>query len=184
MSRRAALIWIAILVGAAFACSSSYSGEEAPATATPDDAGGTTPDSAAPADAASDADVAIDAGSDAPADPCDQDRDGFRAATASCGGDDCDDSDSRAHPGDGGFVAAAPGASNGDWNCNGAVERQFASNVTCSDFVPFPGPCSGHAGFTGDPACGAKGTFVTCTYPGNGSACANGVTEMRAQGCR
>lgn len=32
-------------------------------------------------------------------DPCDVDRDGFRAATAACGGDDCDDASSTRYPG-------------------------------------------------------------------------------------
>src|SRR5690606_35032132 len=102
--RRGALIASASIV-VAIACSTPYR----------EDARKLDPRTA---DAEADRDAGVDA-----TDSCDQDGDGFRAANAICGGDDCDDEDARAHP-NAGFVAAVPPAStNGDWDCNGVLEK-------------------------------------------------------------
>lgn len=128
-----------------------------------------------------DAEAAEDADVDA-MDPCDQDRDGFRAANALCGGDDCDDGDPRAHP-NADFVAAAPPATtNGDWNCDGVIEKQWATHVSCFS-VGGSSACDTLSGFLDDPACGESGRFVQCELR-SGSRCVPAAFEIRRQSCR
>ena len=76
---------------------------------------------------------------DGPLDPneasCDRDKDGYLAAKAGCDAGspdavDCDDLDSRAHPG-ADFLTDLPTMKLlGDWNCNGIIEPQYPS-VSC-----------------------------------------------------
>jgi hypothetical protein len=116
---------------------------------------------------------------------CDCDKDGFHKVQSGCDASalqknvDCDDSDTRYRP-DQGFLTDLPEPPrNGDWNCNGAVEKLFEVNVTCTNFLV--GGC-GKQGFRGDPACGASDTYVSCTP--NGPTCKEGTTEVRKQACR
>jgi len=131
-------------------------------------------------DAGTEASAPPDAASDAP-DPCDKDRDGYRAT--SCGGNDCDDDDGRAHPG-AGFLTDPPQApTNGNWDCTGVVEKQIGingglcatrSSTTCGAF---------NGRFAGDPACGANDTMQICTW--TGSTCIIITTQTGSrQGCK
>ena len=73
---------------------------------------------------------------------------------------------------------------NGDWNCDGVVERQHGVNVDCEDHSLTSAACGSIHGFTGEPACGTAGQWVTCIYPGVGPKCSSGTIETRTQGCR
>jgi hypothetical protein len=129
-------------------------------------------------------DYIFEAAPDAPA--CDQDQDGY-LAMGTCGGNDCDDQDGRAHPG-AGFVTDLPHPpTNGDWNCDGALEKEYLwTNLTCGGLNL--GQCPSIYGFQHDPGCGQTDTFVTCTtgYVAGilGLTCTNGSTDTRKQGCR
>lgn len=115
-------------------------------------------------------------------DPCDVDRDGYRAKGGSCGGNDCDDGDPRANPGVASFVTFdATGKSHGgDWNCNGTIERQLPINVSCG--LLGGATCSATKGFTGSPVCGTSGKYVQCVT--SGALCVEGTTKTEIQGCR
>jgi hypothetical protein len=147
----------------------------------------------APSDAPANADGAGDAndaaGEDAPdgapdAATCDEDHDTYQAQGAICGGLDCDDHDPRANPGVMSFQTYAPQApTNGDWNCDGVVEKQYSTNVSCNMLMLGPA-CVTFTGFTGDPACGSSGAFVQCTASTLGLTCTDGPTSMQVQGCK
>lgn len=144
---------------------------------------------AGPTDAASSdgSDIISDAAPDAPppedAGPdCDVDGDGY-AAEGSCGGSDCDDSDPRRNPGVTAPQSHDGGATGGDWNCNGVVERLYNYNVSCAGLAL--GECTNVEGFTTSPRCGQSGTYVTCR-PGGALnlLCVVGTSEVRTQQCR
>jgi len=128
----------------------------------------------APDDASLDGaqEAAADAGGDE-TDPCDKDRDGFKAIGA-CGGNDCNDDDPRVHPG-ADFRTDVPDAGPllGDWNCDGNVEQEWNA-ITC-------GATSCNAqGFDAPTSCGMVGNFVVCS----GVLCPAADAGTRAQGCR
>lgn len=161
--------------GVAAACGDPYEGE--------------IPNTEAPVrDAAVEADVPVDASEDAAnlpdagdagvdADPCDRDRDGFRDKSDACGGDDCDDDDDRAHP-DAGFTSTpATTTTNGDFDCDGVVTRQFKENVSCA----LLGDCT-LQGFSGNPPCGVASEYIQCK--GTNLNCSIGTSEIRTQGCK
>lgn len=113
-------------------------------------------------------------------DKCDCDGDGFRSNNPTCpdAGRDCNDLD-KFIPHDG-FVASPPVGHDGDWDCNGTVLKQFPVNINCGLLAN----CSA-AGFTGDPACGTAGTFVTCKPSLLPLVlCEVKSTETVIQGCR
>ncbi len=106
---------------------------------------------------------------------CDEDQDGY--LSQACGGDDCNDHDARVHPNaaDGGFVFDVPsGFPNGDWNCDGVVEKEWPF-VACGLTS-----CQAQS-FAVDTACGATAQFVSCTGT---LACAAVDAGSRTQGCR
>lgn len=122
----------------------------------------------------------FEAGADANA--CDLDEDGYRSKGDACGGLDCDDTDERANPGvDAALTYGAGPPLNGDWDCNGRVEKTYNVNVSCAGLSILS--CGG-SGFTNDPPCGGEGTLVTCGKIQDGLFC--GVTAQRKdiQGCR
>jgi hypothetical protein len=133
----------------------------------PDDGAAPPPDDAAPA------------GDGSPVSPqCDQDSDGH-AARGGCGGDDCCDTDSRAHPGVTQYFDGQDACSSFDYDCNGQEEQEF-STLSCQlDF--FGGSCSG-AGFDQATACGAMGSWTNCNWVVFGCTQAGG--SSRVQGCR
>jgi hypothetical protein len=120
---------------------------------------------------------------------CDCDMDGYRpvvgVATCSNAPGDCDDLDPRAFP-DSGFRTDQPTAdTNGDWNCDTHVTRQFNVNINCADFVqPLTGTCTTIEGFQTDPPCGESAIYVTCANNGFNAPCKQGTTVMLTQGCK
>jgi hypothetical protein len=121
----------------------------------------------------------FEAAADAPA--CDQDQDMALALGGACGGQDCDDEDPRAHPGQG-YLTALPRATTmyGDWNCNHVIEKQFPTNVNCGASIT---NCDATSGFMDDPACGTAGMFVQCMTM-NVIFCVVGSSSMQLQGCK
>jgi len=114
-------------------------------------------------------------------DPCDKDRDGFKAKGGTCGGNDCDDDDDRASPSVSTYLTfdATGKGHAGDWNCDGTVKRQFEINVSCG--LLGGGACSSTKGFTGNPTCGTSGKYVQCVT--SGALCVEGTTTTQIQGC-
>jgi len=123
---------------------------------------------------------------------CDCDKDGYRSASqdaAACDAGfakeiDCDDLDPRAHP-KAGFVDAAPTPqTQGDWNCDGVVNREIAAvDVNCGihSGLDILG-CNGTEGFTKDPFCGESATYVVCKA--SGTNCAAESNTPKIQGCK
>jgi hypothetical protein len=92
-------------------------------------------------------------------DPCDLDEDGYRA-TGSCGGADCCDFDSRAHPGDTSYYPNEDACGSFDYDCDGKEEQEYGQGGCQLGFFS----CSG-AGFDKTvPTCGVSATFDTCPY--------------------
>lgn len=122
---------------------------------------------------------------------CDCDKDGYRSVNqdaAACDAGfakeiDCDDLDPRAHP-NAGFVDAAPTPqTQGDWNCDGVVNREVpAVNVNCAALGALSG-CSSAEGFVDDPGCGEAKSYVTCKVV-NVTGCANATNIVKVQGCK
>jgi hypothetical protein len=111
---------------------------------------------------------------------CNCDGDDAASEAGTCGGNDCNDLDPFI-PHDG-YVKSKPVGHSGDWNCDGIVTKQFPVNVDCGLLAN----CK-TAGFTGDPACGTAGEFVTCkelAIPLSGVLCQKGATETVIQACK
>ena len=194
---RRALLLAALAAGAALtpvvACATPYAqvqADAADAASLPETAAAdATPDVVLVDSGDPDALVVKDAGGKIDAagcTSCDCDGDGFndlaKPGCADAGGmNDCDDTDSRTHPGQGYLVDLAAPPRNGDWNCDGVVNKLYAPNLTCSGLLG--ATCSATSGFTGDPACGAAGTLVTCVV--SGVSCAVGAQgTMTRQACK
>jgi len=124
----------------------------------------------------------FEAGADANA--CDLDEDGYRSKGDACGGLDCDDTDERANPGvDAALTFGAGPPLDGDWDCNGRVQKTYDVNISCAGLSILS--CGG-SGFTNDPPCGGEGMLVTCGKLSNGLGLFCGVATQRreTQGCR
>jgi hypothetical protein len=129
--------------------------------------GSSNPDAGAaselPPDDAGSPDVHVldpDAAYEEAGDPCDLDEDGYKAATGSCGGDDCCDFDSRAHPGETAYYPSPDACGSFDYDCDGKDVSEYGQGNCNLGFFT----CSG-AGFAGTPpACGVSATFDTCPY--------------------
>jgi hypothetical protein len=124
----------------------------------------------------------FEAAPDAPS--CDMDQDHDNAKGGVCGGTDCDDDDPRAYLNEPDFETYTPTkVTNGDWNCDGIVETQFPPNFTCGGLLK--SNCTGNAGFTDAPACGATSTsFITCKLNLAGVLCVTDTTSSNVQGCK
>jgi hypothetical protein len=169
------------LVAAAFGMAGALVGACALVAQVEEVSYGPTPTDSATSEDASVEATTVDATSErAPIDDgCDEDHDGSRA-TGACGGDDCDDTDPRTHPG-ADFVSEPPPAGRmGDWNCDGVVTKQYPERFTC--FVD-TAQCVTVAGFLGDAPCGQNADFITCQLAG-GTTCAPEAPTKHAQGCR
>jgi hypothetical protein len=115
---------------------------------------------------------------------CDYDHDGYLAGAdvSTCGGNDCDDTDAHANPGVVSFQYWLPlGKMNGDWNCNGKVDKQYQTKINCSSLVNVQ--CNTIQGFTDDPGCSMLGNFVQCTSTLIGVNCMDGPGQPVRQGC-
>jgi hypothetical protein len=109
---------------------------------------------------------------------CDCDGDGHLAAGL-CGGDDCDDHDPKAYPGEPVYYATADADPmvGFDWDCSGTAERnpQLVKTVNCG-LIGLP--CTADTGFltaTTAPSCGQSGKWGTCKQQGVG--CVEDVIE-------
>jgi hypothetical protein len=96
---------------------------------------------------------------------CDCDEDGFndldKPGCESAGGDkDCDDTEPRARPNQDWIDTAPASAGNGDWNCNGKLEKRFKTGESCASGLSIG--CAGREGFRENPACGEEGAYVVC----------------------
>jgi hypothetical protein len=128
-----------------------------------------------------------DAGHDA-GNPCDVDGDGYLAEGA-CGGNDCCDTDSRAHPYQTPppipwFTSPMYGPDRcGSWAyaCEKTPVEEFPVNFTCGG-TGLTG-CTGGPGFMGtDPGCGGSGDFYNCEANGV-LACKAVLSGTESQGC-
>lgn len=108
---------------------------------------------------------------------CDCDGDQANALGA-CQGDDCDDGDARAHPGQTMYFGTPAPQAGFDFDCNGVSERdpRLAIAVDCSGLAL---PCDSAVGFLGvvPPACGVHADWGTCKA--NGLVCAEDVIELQ-----
>ncbi len=128
-------------------------------------------------DQASDVVAIIDSPIDPDAASCDRDYDGYRSKACD-GGDDCDDLDKRAHPNADFREEIGVPPTNGDWNCNGTVEKLYLP-ANCSGFST---NCTAILGFAADEACGATGPYVQCTQAV--ITCGQADAGIRKQGCK
>ncbi|MDF2691860.1 MAG: hypothetical protein K0S65_243 [Labilithrix sp.] len=97
---------------------------------------------------------------------CDCDSDNYndpdRDGCAPSGGQfDCDDIDSRTRPLQGFLFDKAEAPRNGDWDCNGKVEKLWNESTTCAGLTLGLG-CPNIFGFTEPVACGEKGNWIRC----------------------
>jgi hypothetical protein len=132
-------------------------------------------DASAPIDTGTDVVQPNEAGVDS-GDPCDKDHDGYKDMNNGCGGNDCNDDDSRYHPGQDWVYDVPDAAPWGDWNCDGDAEPRYKP-ATCG--LTF---CNseGYANSSGA-GCGITNPWVSCTAP---VTCAPVDAGMQTQGCR
>jgi hypothetical protein len=108
--------------------------------------------------------------------PCDCDGDGYLAEGSSCAGNDCDDGDPDAHPGQTGWFTTPRKTAGGfDYDCNGTVELEFTSVISC--VVALCPTTQGYFGTT--PQCGQAADWGDCT----GALCQKHVLQQQAQAC-
>jgi hypothetical protein len=188
MRRRLPAVVVALILGACTFPGVTYTADGPPDAFSPPESsvGDDSPASGEDGMASEAGDVAPkDGPTDAPGtetSTCDQDQDGFMAIGGTCGGQDCDDDDPRAYPGEPNYLTALPRATTmyGDWNCNHVVEKLFPTNVDCTKAIT---NCTSVSGFTGDPGCGTAGPFVQCMTM-NVIFCVAGATSMQVQACK
>ena len=126
----------------------------------------------------------LEAGIDA-ASCCDCDGDGFKADGGACPklSDDCDDLHPYLKPGQAFITSPVWDTTHTpvfDWDCNGAVSKQYNYGISCGTNV---GGCN-KQGFATDVACGASGTYVFCKPANLGLNCMVDRMETRTQACR
>lgn len=112
--------------------------------------------------------VAFEAGCDS----CDCDGDGYlNGLDAGCeptdGAVDCDDFDSRTHPGASFYAFPPESPRYGDWDCKNGVEKFPADKFDCSKLTAalLSSKCESYSGFVDSVECGSKGTYVICKSP-------------------
>jgi hypothetical protein len=101
-------------------------------------------------------DVKID---DGVVDCSDPDKDDDQHDDEACGGDDCDDTDARAHPGQTSYFEEANAVIGFDYDCSGTPTQEFATDA-CTGVT-----CTTASVFISDTpvACGSDAVFATCT---------------------
>jgi hypothetical protein len=88
---------------------------------------------------------------------------------------DCDDNDALVNP-EGTFQDQPRTDGSYDYDCDGAIQKEFPNGGTCSD--PLLGSCSYSAGWDGDvPDCGSTGDYLT-------DCCGGEETATYTQSCR
>jgi hypothetical protein len=96
---------------------------------------------------------------------CDDDKynDLGKPGCASAGGqNDCDDNDTRSHPLQGYLFDKAESPRNGDWDCNGGVEKLYTREDTTCAGLTLGLNCGNIFGFTQPVPCGEKGPWIRC----------------------
>lgn len=112
---------------------------------------------------------------------CDCDGDTYAAKGPPCNGDDCDDADNRAHPGQT-TPYDTPSPSNGyDFDCNGQTIPEHTKKLDCGLGVALCPPPTTQGYLATPPACGQSGDWGYCTN--DGIACKPTVAESRKQKC-
>jgi hypothetical protein len=119
---------------------------------------------------------------DAPPDPdvlnCDKDNDTFRAAGPPCNGNDCCDTDSNAHPGQGGYFTSEDNCHDWDYNCDKSTEEEWGM-WGCSGLGL---ACTPTAGFIGSPPeCGLSAPWSDDC--GGAVTCGPNTTSSNPQAC-
>lgn len=123
---------------------------------------------------------ARDATGDAPP-VCDFDMDTYKAEGATCGGNDCCDTDNQAHPGQTTYFTGTDACGSFDYNCSGSPEPEYPGNLKCGGTGATG--CTGGSAFIGPaPSCGTMGLYGTCVANGL-LACQQGNEMMVTQGC-
>jgi hypothetical protein len=96
-------------------------------------------------------------------------------------GQDCDDGDAEAHPGQTTFFEQpSKGAKSFDFNCDKIEEKEHGSLVSCS---PAGAGCTGDGWSGAVPACGQTGSYAKCFKQSGMSACSQTVSTP-VQRCR
>lgn len=179
-----------LIVGVVVACGRYGEAEVAdtPAPAAPDAA-----NDVAVVDAPSSADVNVPDAADACDGPCSCDGDDDGEPAIACGGRDCNDNDKRVRP-TADFLPDAPivtmtdgPGANGDWNCDGKVEKKLPVGLKCTAGI---GSCTGSVtnqgagleGFADDPPCGGSGTYYKCVV--EGLSCVMKAQGSMVQACK
>jgi hypothetical protein len=127
----------------------------------------------------------VDAGDALAASPeagstCDEDGDGHLAMGPACGGDDCCDHDAHVHPGQVAYFTSAGACGGFDYDCDGKESPEYAgASCQWSSFA-----CSGDGFAAPTPACGATGTFTSCSLPWYNVFSCTGSNAQQAQACR
>jgi hypothetical protein len=116
-----------------------------------------------------DALVVVDAGGKVDAagcTACSCDGDEYNKPDAGCpavaGEYDCDDNDTRTHPYQGYLFDKAEPPRNGDWDCNGKVEKLWTNESASCAGLTLGVNCQNIFGFTEPVACGEKGRWIRC----------------------
>jgi hypothetical protein len=110
---------------------------------------------------------------------CDQDHDNFKGPQ--CGGNDCCDTDSNAHPNQKMFFPMQDACKSWDYNCDMTIEYEFPQTIPCTG-TPTLG-CNGGPGFLGSEDCGQSGPYGSC-QPNGALACSLKQTGTDTQGCQ
>jgi hypothetical protein len=115
--------------------------------------------------------------------PCDCDGDGYLDKGGSCGGDDCDDADNRAHPGQGEFYdSQSKGVGGFDFDCDGTPLPKFHV-VNCGvGLLACPPPAQGDGYEAPVPSCGVEAMYVKCVM--SGAVCVKQNTSPLKMPCK
>jgi hypothetical protein len=93
---------------------------------------------------------------------------------------DCDDLDGLRHP-DAPLTYEIPVGHDGDWNCDGTLEREPKGNIKCGGTGL---GCTGNPGFLSEPGCGTEADFYACEPSGLLSACVATPKGKATRACR
>lgn len=113
--------------------------------------------------------------------PCDCDGDTYLVKGGSCGGDDCDDADDRAHPNQNDFYdVPSKGVGGYDFDCNGTPLPKFHV-VNCGVGL-LACPADGDGYENPVPSCGVEAMYVKCVM--SGAICVKQNTSPLKMPCK